>query len=130
MLRTSPPLIGALGVPKTTMEITRKRVIQFMVVAGLFQAATYLAKSKDEAVPGLKTYVADNPAIVARTGSSPTIVVGKATYLQGNPKNTKEPRERRYQTTATGAKGSIVADIIATQESNSKDWKYSLDSVQ
>ncbi len=129
MLRTSAPLIGALGVPVTAMKITRKRILYFLAAAGLAQAGVSFVFSQDEAVPGLENYLAKNSRVVAMVGPDPQVKVRKATYLEGNPDDESQPKERIYRALVTCAVASAVANVKATREMNSDRWVYMLDSL-
>ena len=129
MLRTLAPLIGALGVPRTAMQITRRKILYFVAAAGLAQAGVSFLLSQDEAVPGLESYLAKNSQVVAMVGPDPQVKVRKATYLEGNPDDESQPKERIYRVSVSGPVASATASVKATRENNSDKWLYILDSL-
>jgi len=109
------------------MRVSPKFVVFFIAAAiGMWALAAYL-QSRDEALAGVKTFIARTEEITKVTGPEPSLSVHNSVFYQGVPG--KDDPYREYRITAKGSQGTVELTVRALKSNDQGAWSYQLRSI-
>ena len=109
------------------MRVSPKFLVCFIAAAiGMWALAGYL-QSKDEALAGVKTFIAQTEEITKVTGAQPSLTVHNSVFYQGVPG--KDDPYREYRITAKGSQGTVDLTVRALKSKDHGAWSYQLRSM-